>query len=637
MWDLDFEALESGTVMTKEIWESLSDGYVCAEALHSENATVVTKNDGLMLKLDSPSSSEYLSLVVGDKTYDPLKTANVKVSMDLILESITSGDQHLVEWVRLSDAEGATSAIDLLSMTSDGKLAFCGKALDVTLTAGETYSIEIDINGVMQSASLTVNGTKLVSSIPCSVSGTSFDGLEDNGIDMIRFFRGSSSETSAVYYADNIKIKNTSSDPIIATDFTGWDNYGSSVAEISSDGRMTGGSLVTENGNSYVKLSSGYMFVYDKYMSFGGNDFELDVDVYLASTSSASSSSFISFLPETSSGTTYFTVLSADGAGNLYADGNTVGSLTVGDWTNIRVVFNSNGTGWDSCVIYVNGEFAAMTSFWSINWSSVSTASIRFKSISSTELRFDDLRIKYPEKIVSGISLDFETQKNINEALAILGGKWKYGTIGSTRTNSLGETVTTAEILGADGEKYLRYNHEHMQYSAATYIDMPYENFVDKDCYRIDTAVRYDSSTAYSLTVAEIFDPETAKSSALLTVRGDNNRLFVIIRGVQYELVDANGDPIYVPTTSDDEFAKISVLVNTVNGTYTVYVNDALAYYSYANENKPCTDLPIHYSAYTVSVSETSRFVRILNIPMTRFCNAKVDIDYLNVASYEEQ
>ena len=336
-------------------------------------------------------------------------------------------------------------------------------------------------------------------------------------------------------------------------------------------------------------------------------------------------------------GAGYRFLLYADGNGNLYRSANNVtkagdaiagAKLKVGEWTKIGIGLTGNGKDWKELHIYVDG---VLVSSQSISFgANVKGYSIRFTGVFEAVVGYDNLSITEYKPKTNPLILGFEGETEITSAIAQIGAGWQYGIIGETRENADGETVKNTEILGAD-DKYLRVNHERLKDNDTTHIDAKLSSFIDADTYVIETAVRYSAKTAYGLNVAEFYKPLKGVSAPLLTVRGDSNAMFVYLRGVQYDIVNSEGKPIYAAKITDESFTNVSILVDSASETYTLYVNGRLAYYVYNGQAKPCVDMPMHFMSNTSDATEN--FVRLLEIPKFKEAEGTLDVGYINLRS----
>ena len=105
--------------------------------------------------------------------------------------------------------------------------------------------------------------------------------------------------------------------------------------------------------------------------------------------------------------------------------------------------------------------------------------------------------------------------------------------------------------------------------------------------------------------------------------------MYVILRGVTYDLVSKDGTPIVAAGINDSEFTKVAILVDSVNGTYTVYVNDRVAYYKYDEKVLPCADMPLHFVDKDADLTKDT--VRLLEMSQYKYQDGILDVDYLNL------
>jgi len=471
--------------------------------------------------------------------------------------------------------------------------------------------------------------------------------------DMLRLFQGATNST-ADYYIDNIKAVKIIPENIFSTDFSGWEyldtnEYYTPTRE-NTDYRFEKehATFVDDNGNTVVSLVSTnstqkvfYPFG-DRDMEYYGQElfFETKVKFVTKSDEAGSKTSFISFVEQRNSGvgpfgydsskTTYRHFLSRDEHGYLYTSNNTdpIGQLKYQDWTNIGIHIHGNGTKWVSYDVYIDGEFAATNTLAIAG--DVQTYSFRIRT-QYNEMWFDDFAVYYPKAEIEDLEIDFETKAGVEEAIVKLDGGWNYSVLDSTRTNTDGETVTSVRLLGEDGSKYLRVDHTKLRDSTSAYIDAVKDLFVDSDDFLIETSVRFTSETGATLNVAEIYKPMDKKSAPILAVRGGTNNMYIILRGVTYDLVTSSGQPIVAAQITDSEFTDIAILVDGIDNTYTLYVNGKIAYYVYNEKREPCADMPMHLiEKETDGVKDK---VRLLEMSEYKYQDGILDVAYINLIS----
>ncbi len=245
----------------------------------------------------------------------------------------------------------------------------------------------------------------------------------------------------------------------------------------------------------------------------------------------------------------------------------------------------------------------------------------------------DDLKIEKldsaPDLTVEkgDFSIGFEDTTDYMSAIQMLESGWQLGTVGTSR----------AEIIGDADGKFLRVDHTDLTANRPTYVEVTNAEFLKHGQYLIETSVRYGCTTAFNLTVAEVYRAATGKSAPLLSVRGDSNKMYVTVRGMQYDVVDAAGNIIRMETIPADEaaasagFTDVAVLVDNTTSTYTLYINGELAYYLYEGKALPCVGLSMHFMQSLVAVSED--LVRILEIPEVKQAQSVMDVRCVAVRS----
>ncbi|MBQ7292429.1 MAG: hypothetical protein IJW79_01675 [Clostridia bacterium] len=512
----------------------------------------------------------------------------------------------------------------------------------------------------------TLPYTSFVKSYLCDADGCQITDADGNPVfvdklvanknfytDMLRLFQGATGST-ADYYIDNIKAVKITPENIFSTDFSGWEyldtNEYYTPTQENTDYRFEKehATIIDDNGNTVVSLVSTnstqkvfYPFG-DRDMEYYGQElfFETKVKFVTKSDEAGSKTSFISFVEQRNSGvgpfgydsskTTYRHFLSRDEHGYLYTSNNTdpIGQLKYQDWTNIGIHIHGNGTKWVSYDVYIDGEFAATNTLAIAG--DVQTYSFRIRT-QYNEMWFDDFAVYYPKAEIEDLEIDFETKAGVEEAIVKLDGGWNYSVLDSTRTNTDGETVTSVQLLGEDGSKYLRVDHTKLRDSTSAYIDAVKDLFVDSDDFLIETSVRFTSETGATLNVAEIYKPMDKKSAPILAVRGGTNNMYIILRGVTYDLVTSSGQPIVAAQITDSEFTDIAILVDGIDNTYTLYVNGKIAYYVYNEKREPCADMPMHFiEKETDGVKDK---VRLLEMSEYKYQDGILDVAYINLIS----
>ena len=570
--------------------------------------------------------------------------------LDIVIEKNTV---YPIEIIFNSERNTATLKIDGKIIVDSYSVSTSSSQLD-----GLDMSYFLDEAGVKH----TLPYTGFVKSYLCDADGRQITDADGNFIfvdklvarknfytDMIRLCQGATGSTTD-YYLDDIKAERIEPEVIFSTDFTGWENF--TPTKQNTDYRFEDGNatLVNDGENTYVKLakstSQQYFYSFgDRDLKYYGKDvyFETKVKFVTKSEEAGSKTSFISFTEQrnssgdpfyydnsTPSTTTYRHFLSRDEHGYLYTSNNTepIGQLKYQDWTNIGIYIHGNGTKWVSYDVYIDGEFVTTNTLAIAG--DVQTYSFRFRA-QYNEMWFDDFAVYYPKAEIEDLEIDFESKANVEEAIVKLDGGWKHRALDSTRTNTDGETVTTVQLLGEDGSKYLRVDHTKLRDSTTAYIDAVNDLFIDSKDYLIETAIRFTSETGATLNVAEVYRPMDKQSAPILAVRGDTNYMYVILRGVTYDLVSKDGTPIVAAGINDSEFTKVAILVDSVNDTYSVYVNGIITYYNYNQKRLPCADMPLHF--VDKETDGTKDKVRLLELSQYKYQDAILDVDYLNLVS----
>lgn len=637
--DLTFESLpSSGTLQLLRWRRTAADG--TAKTLNildfnqnSGNIKFLGKSTGAVIEVNKTYNFELIfntRIVDGEQYYD----------VTFNLENLT-------------DKTGKVTVVDSMPMWRDTAMTMEGFSYFLDDAGNKCYlhffgfakkhRTDIDGNKVTDSAGNYIFDDKLVACVSPST-------------DVFRMFQG-----FGVFYVDNLIVETVDEQPIVDTGFEGWEKFSFTYdmnTQATSRYYLGNGTLKEKDGNTYVELPKAYatsssngqkhFFIGDHKKSYVGKNVYLETDIYLDAVSDVEggfkSSALMAIVTQkkgsasennpfgwSSDGTGYCFLLHADSNGKLYTSGSAdtgeIGQLAVGGWTKIGVKLEGNGEYWDNYSIYINDKIVYIGNFsgdFISRQKIAKTMSVRFTNIKGTIVGYDNVSVSNVanNESLAPLALGFEDEAERLEAVSRLGSGWRYGTVGSNYV----------KILGTDDSKYLRVEHRDISTSELTrkaYIDVLNKNFIDADTYVIETSVRYTADTAYSLNVAEIYRPEADQSASVVQVRGDTNKMFITLRGVQYDLVNSAGNTIYAAKTTDEEFTDISILVDNANNTYTLYTNGGLAYYIYNEQILPCVNMPLHFISN--DLDGVSDFIRLLEIPDNRSAESTLDIDFVNV------
>ena len=435
------------------------------------------------------------------------------------------------------------------------------------------------------------NGNAVTDGAGNNIYADKFTKITTAAPDAFRMFQGgSSSDKGSILYVDNLIVEQLEDGSILDFGFDGWPTQGVTVTGDNGMKNVTGGringsnaSFVTDdNGNTYLSLpkSSDQKSVCfgDKNMDFFAKDMLLNTDICILekADSTFSPTTLLSLVIQTSgtdpyaynASTTKFThLLYVDHNGNLFLESdksNPIGKLKEEGWTNVQVFLDGNGETWGAITVYIDGKLCGAQSL-TVN-SSIKTYYIRCRA-QHASYGFDNISLKpHNEKVtINPISINFNDD-SLTEALARLGAGWQMGSVGSDR----------AKILGDEGSKYLHVDHTGLTENKNAYIDFSNVKFINDDAYLVETSFRYKSTTAYNLAVATVYRPNDGESASILQVRGDSNKMFVTLRGVQYDVVNSENGIVYAENVDLNSFTKVAILVNEVYNTYTLYINDTL-------------------------------------------------------------
>ena len=536
-------------------------------------------------------------------------------------------------------------------LVSERPVSTIARSLDVE---GGAYFLDdagikryMPYTGIYKVFATDIYGNKLVGAGGSNILADKFVKGYTHGPDMLRLFQATkSSANGMVYYIDNFKVVSESDAPVFSTDFTGYGKTGGKPTNDNTDNLIhinaNSGWITNANGTEYPRLwTNGYCTFTDKKMIFNGNDYIVDADLTLYNMGDATANTnIISYQWTRVNSTTarYASFIQADKNGTLYAvlsDGSLQELTTVGKNTrfNIKLKFHGTGTdGWDSYDVLVNDSLVGkdLSIKKDAAWGDIDISTFRFRGFTDGgNLYVHSMEFRFPEAALEDLVLDFEDDSLTNEAISRV--NWKYPALGATRTNTDEVKVATVEVLGESGGKYLRVNHEKLKEEMYAYIDVPFGDVIYEDSFLIEASVRYTSQNSFDLPIAMLYDPAEACYSPLISVNGFTNKLYLNLRGMNYDLVAKDGTALTVPKISESGFTDVAILVDSIDKTYSVYVDGVLACYSYGDSILSCVDLPMHSLSYEGEGDES--FVRLFEMGFKPECYAMLDVDRVAVVS----
>ena len=630
IWTADFNGYENGTVMNADNWSAASSAYpvVC---VGGENQI----EDG-RLKITSTSTSTATELSIGGKGYESILaygSAAISMKFELSQAGATDVSHSLISWKKLTDEASILGF-------KNNKFVFCGITLPDEIVIGNEYDVKVVIDGYRKLAELYIGGDKKVSS--ALILGVDTDiSATDRITETISMFASSANDASVAYYVDDLKIEklDRASNFDVSFDFTGWSGYSSLPLSEKVIGFKTGTSNLptiakTENGNEYLCGNGGVkrFFINDINGELRYNNFVLEFDLYYTDGNEETTFSnvidFRSGLNSDSGGG----LLLADGLGNLKISSTVIAKEISGQLTKIRIEFitDDTNTKWNKVKVSVNGgeemEIVSEKSF---------SAQMCFRFIPQKKASFgwDNIRLYTIENATETTDFTLDFNGDYETALDSVGSAYYYPAIGSTRTGADDNTYTSAEVLSkqvtvgdeVENRKFLRIDRTYLDKAQDGYFHVDKANFIGLDEYIVEADFGITSAQGFGITPVTIVGKNGAKKFTPVDVVGYYNTLQVSIRGAIYKLYSSDGTLLKVKTAEDNGFTKLAVLINETDSTYTVYVDERIAYYYYDGEYLPCAELPIHYKN-TGTYTGTTGYLRVMETPSVNNNAAIIDI-----------
>ena len=591
-------------------------------------------------------------------------------------------------WGYSDNTEGATA--DVL-VVKNNALIFFGVEVISELEVNKDYNFEVVIDGKKNTASLYVDEKKIIDTMQVSnqmsailgegksyvtddagirhflpysgfVSQQKYDSegvaIADTyekrfvqnagyGVDILRLFQvGDATPSGIVYYVDDIKIERVETGNVfMEADFTGATLYAPTNTNAATTAysylQLTNASSgKEENGNEYLHFTTGTSLIRltDRQHESMYKGMELSFDMRykkLDSPANTTATNIVALVGSTdvqyadpfNKCGSYFALLGADAAGNLYdATYKDVyfENADQEDWINIRIVFLSDGKKWTGFEYYINGDYIATFNKGISTWKDYY---IRIFPNNRCEFDIDNLSYKYLEEPTYDFTLDFDG--DYETMLETMGSDYRYPAIDSTRTDANGGTVTSAQVLGTD-DKYLRIDRTLLATDQTGCIKIDNHKYIGENEYIVETDFRFSCDAGFGITPVTIVAKGNEKRFTPIQVKGADNTLSMSMRGASYALYNSAGNLLTVKTTNDTGFTKLAVLINENNSTYTVYVDGRVAYYFYDEEYLPCVNIPITYKETGVStVAEAG--LRLMEIDGIKHNYSIIDIDKVAV------
>ena len=340
----------------------------------------------------------------------------------------------------------------------------------------------------------------------------------------------------------------------------------------------------------------------------------------------------------------YTTTVGGDIVG-YYHDNNAVYTFDAGEWITISLSVNRLA---NRANLYVNGELVCVS-----NIDLLSAKNLPSDALIKSRLRIGDA---YRKLFYNWAIKDIELVTNndrpgevdgSNTIFAVdfgrtyKGNSYIYETLGSTRPSAI--KTTTREVFDSDTtEGYTRFiatpescasgSSNLFNLSLTSKLaDGSYLNHVDGKKYFIETTFalydraptadelasveKYNTTNGKDLAIPEVFSKKEA-TILRLSKYHDNNQAQLILHNasalravtstgtVELYTKDANGNYVYASAwykenqlvdgkIPDSAWLKVKAVIDSTNDTYSVYVNDSIAYYKSGSTFKRAENLRI--------------------------------------------
>ena len=571
-----------------------------------------------------------------------------------------SGPAPIMQWIRdnsLDTAKGndneLTTRYGLISVNESGQLVAGGKTLTTTVNDTTWYNITAKVthlSGDTYRISLYLNNQPVyvyVQEMPAPSSGT-------DGSHIIFYTRSANCKAS---YLDNVHIYQEQSNRLNTTiDF----DIGKTVTFVNGNGGFGGtehpdGDISEYCDTSDTKFSSyldyatgtwaffiekdsdtdnyyaivknrSWLAIEDINKRLPNGDFTVSADMYVPTGVTLQGNNYPLFRWTRSTitaegGDTSYSLIELNKDGSFVANGKDTGKdIPYDTWFNLAAKVKYLGGDNYRVSLYLNNE-----SFYAYNLEmpageDETSCIIFFARRGSNELvnsRLDNLCVYEDDITPDPLNLDFNG--DYTSALNIIGKENYFPAIGEGKA-----TVQNG---------YLRIDHNGLTADQKGYIVADREKFIGFDQYLIEADFRYSGSENYNAAVATIVTSNYASVFTPVGVKGTDNTLYTSIGSARYALCTKDGAPIKVKTTTETGFTKVAILVDESSLTYTVYVNGAVAYYSFGKEVYPCVSLPINFKAtdLTVGAVDYDPQLRLLEINASKDNDCTLDISKLAV------
>ena len=473
---------------------------------------------------------------------------------------------------------------------------------------------------------------------------------------------GVTADESWSFAVDNLKIYQDKNADIYFNGFDGWTkDLSSNVSAYAATGlpvenpfdNVNNQFIIDESGNAVASTigngsgaGNGAFHFQDKNNFLNEKNFVLEFDIKYNPDYAD-----VNLGESAITGMSIFTDLTWDHTIRLYENGSygikstttTHGKFKSNDWSRVQALCLANTSSTDHTVyLYIDGMLMSTTSAFSI------ANILRIGCEKNTyDAQWDNIRIYLSDKpnaydsvldnTLDGnklISLEISNTALLEKYMVneISGVTWNFKNFDTT-SKDINES--TVKVLLNKGD-YLRVVHRELKDTTA------YNFHIDKAAlggyqqYVVETEVRYTCPTGFELEVLSLFDAATQSKDKLVYILGTSREICFNRNGFTYSLTDANGNKLYAQNVTEDAtaFTKIAVIVDEAAGTYSVYVNDKVAYYNYGDTLTTATDIAIDKTPIYEPdgmLTQTSSTISINSMPTSTAADALLDLKSVNL------
>ena len=468
--------------------------------------------------------------------------------------------------------------------------------------------------------------------------------------DYVDMFEGKASADSWSFAIDNLKIYMDDDADLLTLGFDGWTNSTAPNSEPTvqnvykrADGDLN---IIDYNGNMVASTApnkyEGSLHINEKIGYLLDKTYVFEFDMTFNEELEDISLNDTSILAYTKN--TWRNILRLNNKGEVISDnGSTVfTTMTKDKWTKVQVLVAPGANGTKVGHVYIDGIKALTTGalYGEMQFRIGNEGSLNY------DMKWDNVRIYLAdvpdayEPTISGtldgnklIQLDVFDDAELEAVMANTkeGVQWNFKDFDTTALDINGSTVNV--LLKKDG--YVRVNHLNLKDSSDYNITVMRAALEGHKQYVIETEIRYYCSTGFDLEVATIFDAETQTYDKLLYIPGASGEICFNRNGYSYPLTDALGNKLYAEAVTEDatEFTKLALIVDEEAGTYSIYVNDAIAYFDCDGVLTTASAIEIDKTklASTSTPDSLMSTIVINNISASSSATALLDIKSVNL------